>query len=253
MIYRSWRQGKYFMTKLQFVLTDKNSREEIYSLYLKIIAHVDAVFTKIALNHFIVPNCMDTIVSKLFHNYKYFIPFTINAERLVTKQQAKNAVDTAVLSAAVAVSKNLSLNSVRKITEAALLHDAGMLCIPDEVLNKKESLSVSDYKYILTHTVQTYKIIEKELDCSKGVEEIALQHHEAWNGKGYPKKLSGKDILPEARIIAVTSAFVAMNSDRLYRPSLGIENAVAKIVSNAGIQFDPEIVKAFVHHNQKQT
>ena len=235
------------MIKPESILTERNSREEIYSYYLKLIEQLDAIFNKIALNHYIVPDCIDSLVNKLYHSYKYFIPFSVCAKSTGRYIQAKNALDTAVLSIAVAVQKKLSLHTIEKIIEAALLHDAGMLCIPHNVLDKSESLSKSEYWYILTHPLQSSKIIEKELRCSEQVSMIVSQHHEAWNGKGYPKKLAGNDIVLEARIISVASAFVAMNSERSYRPSLGRQKALSNLIANAGVQFDPDVVKVFVH------
>ncbi|MDR2535327.1 MAG: HD-GYP domain-containing protein [Treponema sp.] len=220
--------------------------QKTYQSYLELIEWVDAVFVKITLNHCIVADCMESVVDKVYQERRRFLEFVIGAQG-THKVQAKNAVDAGILASVIADRMHLSFTQNRTVIEAALLHDVGMLCIPQEILEKPESLSKAEQWYILTHPLQSYKVIGRELHCFEDVALIALQHHESWNGEGYPKRLAGADIELESRIIAVADAFTAMITERPYRRAFGGHQAMKNLVSNTMIQFDPEVLKAFVH------
>ena len=98
----------------------------------------------------------------------------------------------------------------------------------------------------MTHPFQSYKIIYRELKCFEGVAQISLQHHESWNGEGYPKGISKTAIELEARIIAAADAFCAMVSERPYRGALEGHQAMKNLLANNMLRFDPDIVKLFV-------
>ena len=96
------------------------------------------------------------------------------------------------------------------------------------------------------HPVLAYRIIHNELGYPEEVALVALQHHERWDGRGYPKSLVGDEISPFARIVSVADAFQAMVSDRPYRSPLTGYTAMRSILSENGKRFDPEILKAFI-------
>jgi HD-GYP domain-containing protein (c-di-GMP phosphodiesterase class II) len=219
--------------------------QDAYEKYVDLIKRLEDIFTKIVLNHFIVADCMRSIVEKLYNEYQQFIKFVVSAD-LQDYGRAKNAVDTAVLGIAIATRINLSLSQIYRLIESALLHDVGMLCIPQEVIMKDTSLSKHEYWYILTHPFQSYKVINREFQCFEGVAQISLQHHESWNGGGYPKGLYRTEIELEARIITTVDAFTAMISNRPYRLALGGYQAMKNLLSNNMAKFDPTIVNTFV-------
>jgi HD-GYP domain-containing protein (c-di-GMP phosphodiesterase class II) len=216
-----------------------------YTDYIELIERLRDIFVKIALNHFLKADCMKGMVEKLYNEYRPFTEFVISVDN-GEYGAAKNAVDTAVLSVAIANRMNFSISQTYKLIEAALLHDVGMFYIPKEILDKENSLSNDEYKYILFHPLQSYKVITKELDCFDGVAQISMQHHESWNGEGYPKRLSKTEIELEARIVAVADAFVAMVSKRPYRAALLGYDAMKNLMANNMARFDPDIVKLFV-------
>ena len=113
--------------------------KEAYKSYVELIEQLDRIFIKIALNHFIVADCMNGLTEKLYNKYGQFIEFVISIN-IQEYGRAKNAIDTAVLAAAIAARMNLSISQIYKIIEGALLHDVGMLCIPQEILDKQKSL-----------------------------------------------------------------------------------------------------------------
>lgn len=131
------------------------------------------------------------------------------------------------------------------IRVAATIHDIGKLGIPSDLLSKptENGLSDTEFELIKEHPRKGYEIL-KEIDFPWPIAEIVYQHHERVNGSGYPRKLKGKKILLEARIIAVADVVEAMASHRPYRPALGIEKAIEEIYNNKGKLYDKKAVAA---------
>ncbi|OIO40145.1 MAG: hypothetical protein AUJ75_00460 [Candidatus Omnitrophica bacterium CG1_02_49_10] len=133
---------------------------------------------------------------------------------------------------------------------AALLHDAGKLGMPEEVLRKKTRLSDKEYTLIRKHPIETAKIL-KPMDALTPAIPIILHHHERYDGKGYPSGLKGDEIPIGARIMAVVTAFDAMVCKRPYRHCATVSEATSEIKMNSGAQFDPNVVKAFLRIEER--
>jgi HD-GYP domain-containing protein (c-di-GMP phosphodiesterase class II) len=127
----------------------------------------------------------------------------------------------------------------------ALLHDMGMLAVPDTLLEKPGPLAASEYGKIQEHTRKGKDMLKGIPFLEKVIPQI-FSHHERFNGSGYPEGLSGKSIPLASRIIAVVDAFDAMTRDRSYREKLSPTDAVEEIKKAAGNQFDPEVVSVFL-------
>lgn len=141
---------------------------------------------------------------------------------------------------------NLSKDKINSLTVAAILHDIGKIAIDDQILDKPGKLTDKEYEMIKKHPEIGYRI----LSASKQYAEISndiLHHHERMDGKGYPSGIKGEDIPLNARIISVADAYDAMVFSRPYRASLTKEEAIKELKDNAGTQFDPMIVKAFIN------
>ncbi len=149
----------------------------------------------------------------------------------------------AVYSARLAEILGLKPEDIRKVYWAGLLHDIGKILISSSILNKPARLSEEEFEEIKKHPIYGYEILRTSR-LLQGIAEIVLHHHERPNGKGYPR--GTKDIPLEARIIAVVDAFEAMKSGRPYKPSYSLEKCLEELRSNAGTQFDPEIVEVFI-------
>ncbi len=126
-----------------------------------------------------------------------------------------------------------------------LLHDIGKIAIPLEILNKPGKLTDSEWAVLRSHADKGYQIAlaSKEL---KPIADYIRYHHERWDGKGYPARLSGEDIPVISRIISIVDAYDAMVNDRCYRKALSTEHAMKEIRDNAGTQFDPHMAEAFL-------
>lgn len=136
--------------------------------------------------------------------------------------------------------------------KAAPLHDIGKIKIPDDILNKPGRLTAEEFEIIKTHTMEGHSIIEKTLsniesrEYIKIASQMALYHHEKWDGSGYPCKLSGEDIPLCARIMAVVDVFDALTSKRVYKEAFTSELAFDILAESKGSHFDPEIADAFI-------
>lgn len=131
------------------------------------------------------------------------------------------------------------------IREAALLHDVGKIGIPESILTKIGRLTEEEMGIVKKHVEMSITII-KHLPSLNHVIPAVLGHHERWDGKGYPRGLTGENIPLLARCLSITDAFDALSSNRPYRAGLSIESALKEIQNNIGTQFDPRITNLFI-------
>lgn len=128
---------------------------------------------------------------------------------------------------------------------ASLLHDAGKIDIPLEILTKTSKLTSYEYGIIKSHPQKGAEII-KPLEVLKPVIPIILYHHEKYDGTGYPSGLKKNQIPLSARVMAVADAFEAMISGRPYKDTISVNEALDELKTNSGTQFDPQVVGAFL-------
>ena len=149
---------------------------------------------------------------------------------------------------AVAIAQEMGLSSAqqRPLQYAALLHDAGRVGIPEEIIRKPSKLAPYEFAMVKEHPVKGARLLEP-LEILEPAIPLILHHHERYDGTGYPKGLKGEAIPLGARILAVANAFEAMVCERPYRKSMPIPKAAREIAFYAGTQFDPKVVKAFLH------
>ncbi|KAF0117913.1 MAG: response regulator receiver [bacterium] len=150
---------------------------------------------------------------------------------------------SADLARAIANEMGLSQEQVDGIRIAGLIHDLGKMYVPSEILSKPGRITDLEYSLIKTHPQAGYDIL-KNIGFPWPIAQIVLQHHERIDGSGYPFGLLGKDILIEAKVLAVGDVVEAIASHRPYRPSYGIDKAFEEISKNKGILYDSQIVDA---------
>lgn len=147
------------------------------------------------------------------------------------------------LAAFLAESLGLPPDQIRSLGTAAPLHDVGKIAVPDSIILKPEKLTAAEFQSLKLHTTLGSQMLAGRggsvLDLAS---EIALTHHEYWDGSGYPQGLQGKSIPLSGRIVAVADVLDAMTDDRPYRKALPAETARAWIEERSGRQFDPEVV-----------
>lgn len=147
------------------------------------------------------------------------------------------------------IAKKLGLppETVELIKYASPMHDIGKIGIPDHILLKPDRLTKDEFEIVKTHTTIGASILENsKADVLKLSREIALTHHEKFDGTGYPQGLSGKNIPISSRIVAITDTFDALTSKRPYKDPYPFQLALNIIESEKGKHFDPEIVDIFI-------
>ncbi|MGA9055416.1 MAG: diguanylate cyclase [Terriglobia bacterium] len=150
------------------------------------------------------------------------------------------------LAAQIARQLGMPCDEVEEIRRAGILHDIGKIGIPDIILYKPARLTAEEFEIMKTHSVKGQKILEPlQVEAMQHICHMVRQHHEMFDGRGYPDKLQGDQILLGARILAVADCFDTMVSDRAYRPARTYEEAFFELRRCSGTQFDPKIVKAF--------
>ena len=150
-------------------------------------------------------------------------------------------------------SDQLTEEYITEVVNSAPLHDVGKITVSDVILNKPGKLTDEEFRIMQSHTVEGGKIIDKAMsivDEDTGylteAKNLALYHHEKWNGKGYPAGLKGEEIPLSARVMAVADVFDALISRRSYKEPFSIEKALSIIREDAGSHFDPLVVQAFL-------
>jgi putative two-component system response regulator len=156
-----------------------------------------------------------------------------------------------ITSARIAECLDEAPSQVELIRRAAPLHDVGKIGIPDAILLKPGKLTPAEWRIMQTHaTVGTRILRGSQAPVLQMAEQIALCHHERWDGTGYPTGFGGPDIPLAARIVAVADVYDALTHDRPYKTAWPPMDAIAEIRRQSGIQFDPDIVNAFLSETE---
>lgn len=135
------------------------------------------------------------------------------------------------------------------VRRGALLHDIGKMAVPDSILHKPGPLDDSEWLIMKKHPEFAYELL-RGIGFLNSALDIPYCHHERWDGAGYPRGLAGEDIPLPARIFSVIDVYDALTSDRPYRAAWTTDAALDYIASQAGVQFDPQVVGAFLEHVQ---
>ncbi|MHC6203725.1 HD-GYP domain-containing protein [Breznakiellaceae bacterium SP9] len=228
---------------------DVQENKEAYRTYIDLIEQLDVIFENIGGGVSIEARSIDNIAARVLQAIRderdSVIAFILGGE-VLCHDMAKNSINAAILSALIAIELKLSDSKVMQVLTAALIHDVGMLRLPQEILDKRGGLSEAELQRMQAHPLHTYKIISKELLYSEDVALIALQHHERWDGDGYPRRVGGANIELGARILSVADAFEAMVSQKPYRNSMMGYQAMKNLLSDNSRRFDPDVLKAFI-------
>lgn len=148
-----------------------------------------------------------------------------------------------------AIARQMKLNEgfIENILYAAPMHDIGKIGIPDAVLQKPGKLDDAEWVIMRRHTTIGAEILkDSKVEFMQFAEEIALTHHEKWDGTGYPNKMKGTEIPLGARIVAMADVFDALTSERPYKKPMELEKSLSIITEGRGTHFDPDVVDAFL-------
>lgn len=168
---------------------------------------------------------------------------TIDARDHYTRRHSQMVAKYAV---AIAEAMRLSPERVELIRQASHLHDIGKIGVHDFILLKTDKLTDEEWKEVKLHSVKGAEILEPLIVFLNGVIDMVKQHHERYDGRGYPGHYRGGEIDIGARIMAVADSFDAMLSERPYRKAYSKKKAIEELRENSGTQFDPKIVETFL-------
>jgi HD-GYP domain-containing protein (c-di-GMP phosphodiesterase class II) len=225
-------------------------REEKYlKIYRSAVEKVDAIFQDIAdgtyLNHEPIDSVVKEMLDVLRQSKNEMIQLILLGE-WVERRLSVSAVNCMIISAVIGNTMRLASHRLLQLATGALMHDVGMLKVEKGILEKQGRLSSEELTQIRTHPVMGYQIISKDMKYPEEIALVALQHHEHWDGRGYPRSLKGEDITLFARVVTVADAYEAMVSERPYRNSMIGYSAMKNVLSDNGRHFDPQVLKAFL-------
>jgi putative nucleotidyltransferase with HDIG domain len=180
----------------------------------------------------------------LENNYRMTLKALVTA--LETRDAETHGHSERVVSFSLRLGRELGLpfEEMRSLEFGALLHDIGKIGVPDAILRKPGPLTEEEWSSMRQHPLLGQRIL-RGIKFLEGAGRVVAQHHEKWNGSGYPRGLCGPQIDIKARIFAVADTFDAVVSNRVYRNGKSYEIALAELKANAGQQFDPAVVEAF--------
>jgi HD-GYP domain-containing protein (c-di-GMP phosphodiesterase class II)/CHASE1-domain containing sensor protein len=161
---------------------------------------------------------------------------------------------TGMLSEALALAAGWSAADAETLRLAAPMHDVGKIGIPDAILQKPGKLTAEEFEVMKTHSRIGAGMLDKsQSEILAMARDIAMCHHERWDGSGYPLGLAGTAIPESARIVSVVDVFDALSHDRVYRPALPDDEVTKILMQGAGKQFDPRLLSVFLAHYKTMT
>lgn len=157
---------------------------------------------------------------------------------------------TAFLLRETEMGEGLSDTEINRIALAAVMHDVGKIAIPDAILNKPGRLTPEEYEIMKTHTTQGKALLEKipqmqENEIYDYALDIALHHHERWDGRGYPEGLKGDEISTWSQVVSIADVYDALVSERVYKKAFSPDKAKEMILGGECGSFNPQLLKCF--------
>ncbi|HXG91198.1 MAG TPA: HD domain-containing phosphohydrolase [Blastocatellia bacterium] len=188
---------------------------------------------------------LNQTLETLYQNYRATLRALAGALEARDVETAGHSDRVVAYSLRLGREMGLSHNELIALEQGALLHDIGKIGVPDAILLKRGPLTAEEWEQMRMHINYGLRIING-IDFLQGAAPVVGQHHEKYDGSGYPHGLRGELIHINARIFAIADAFDAITSDRPYRRAASYEQARAEIIAHSGRHFDPKVVQAFL-------
>lgn len=198
-----------------------------------------------ALNLASINETVNDIINELLNNRDMMV--NLVDIRAMNDYIFGHSVNVAILSLITAITMGYDKDKLRILGAGALFHDIGKTAVPENILIKDTPLTDTDDELFQKHTTIGYNILRKIESLGLQVAHIALQHHEHYNGTGYPYKIRENEINEFARIVTVVNLFDRLTSARTSHARLSLLQAIELIIANSGKIFAPEVVEQFIH------
>lgn len=235
--------------KIMYRINDKISQFEHESYCVSIAA---GCVTKKSKNE-MIKDIIHKAEEKMYHNkitesqkmrYKTIQSIKTKLNETIHGEQ-NHCIHSVELCKKVGLALNFDKEMLIELEQMAQVHDIGKIAVDEKILNKPGNLTEKEYSEIKRHSEIGYQIL-KATDIYASVAEYVLYHHEHWDGKGYPKGISGEQIPRYSRILSIVEAYDAMTTAKPYRVQMSPEEAIAELIRCSGTQFDPQIVSVFI-------
>lgn len=197
------------------------------------------------INVFKINAIVENIIEQLLS--KKDIVLTLSKLRSIDDYTYEHSVNVCVVALIVGIDLNLDKESLENLGVGAILHDIGKVGISEDILKKPSRLSNDEFEEIKKHTKYGYEILMKT-NVSEEAAQIALYHHEKFDGTGYTKGLKEKNIPLLSRIVSVADVYDAMSNERVYKHKMSPDKVYKEIIRLGGKHFDSEIMERFVRH-----
>lgn len=208
---------------------DTESKQQIEKEKIEMLMNViEEVLDNLLNNNNLILNINDI---KIFDEYTYF-----------------HSVNVMVISLIVGIGLELNKKELSSLGLAAILHDIGKVLIPLKILNKAGKLTNEEFLIIQQHPLHGYNIVKNIDIITEDVKRGIYEHHEKYNGTGYPCNKKGEEISLFGRIISIADVYDAITSDRVYRKGMLMSEAIEFIIANSETVFDKKIVKVFMEY-----
>jgi HD-GYP domain-containing protein (c-di-GMP phosphodiesterase class II) len=180
------------------------------------------------------------LVDEIVCNHKNLVGIT--DIRLRNDYIYGHSVNVSIIAVKIGIHMGYNQLKLAELSVGALFHDLGMTKVPLEILDKTGILTDDELKLIHTHPEEGYNLLKNNQSISASSAHVAFQHHERYNGTGYPRGMAGETIHEFARVVAVADVYDSMTTERLYRHAKTPMETMNFIRTNRGIEFDPEVV-----------
>lgn len=193
-----------------------------------------------------VKRVVEKIVAELLAGEKLI--YKLCTIRKADEYTFTHCLNVCVLALGLGIAKGYPPSVLKELGVAALLHDVGKVFVPPEILNKPGTLSEEEFAQIRKHPELGYRFLKEQEGVSELAAIVAYEHHEHYNGEGYPRGLRNGAIHEFARIVAIADVYDAITSDRVYKKALPPWEAVEIMLALSWFQFDPHLIKLFIDH-----
>lgn len=226
------------------------SDKELINKFNFCLADSENIFTNIKTNNIKnLRNQVDDLSEKIYalinDNWQEILSYIINYNNF-SYSLSKNAVICSFLCALITKELGYSQRKITQIIISSILHDIGMLEIPENIINKSSKLTKEEYDLLKLHTIRSAQYSQNQLYYPKEISNIIIQHHEQYDGNGYPNKLASDSIDIFARILSICDSFTSMIEQKAYKDSINGNNAMKNLLDSTQKQFDPYILNTFI-------
>ena len=223
--------------------------KKLDSFYKSLVSSIESIYINYKVSKEIIPdkvqNVVDSILSKIkeVKDKNVFINLVHVSD--ASKYLPTHVINVTILGVLLGMEIGFPEQKIRFLATGLSLMDIGMVYIPMGILERESKLTPEEYNKIKTHTVLGYKAVVQENNFSNEVGRVCLEHHERWDGTGYPRKLEKFQISEYARIAAIVDTYEAMIRKRVYRDKMMSFEAMRTILAEGSTKFDPDILKVF--------